>query len=70
VVASRQNIPVYLSDVATVAAGSKFRREDASYNGQESVYVTVEKQYGSDTLKAIKNIKEGLNKILRICRAD
>jgi len=65
VVASRRNVPIYLRDVAEVNTGSKFRREDASHNGQEAVYVTVEKQYGSDTLKAIENIKDGLNKITR-----
>ena len=65
VVASRNNIPVYVGDVAEVKIGHKFRREDAGHNGQEAVYVTMEKQYGSDTLRTIANIKKGLAEIKR-----
>ncbi|MGQ9801372.1 MAG: efflux RND transporter permease subunit [Candidatus Saccharicenans sp.] len=65
VVASRNNIPVYAGDVAEVKIGHKFRREDAGHNGQEAVYVTMEKQYGSDTLSTIANIKKGLGEIKR-----
>jgi cobalt-zinc-cadmium resistance protein CzcA len=65
VVASRNNIPVYVGDVAEVKIGHKFRREDAGHNGQEAVYVTMEKQYGSDTLSTIANIKKGLAEIKR-----
>jgi len=60
VITSRQSVPVYVSNVADVRIGSKFRREDGSHNAQEAVYVTVEKQYGGDTLTAIRNIKEAL----------
>jgi len=49
VVATRRNVPIYVKDVADVRVGGRFRREDASYNGREAVYVTVEKQYGGDT---------------------
>ncbi|MBC7349696.1 MAG: efflux RND transporter permease subunit [Candidatus Aminicenantes bacterium] len=65
VVASRNNIPVYVGDVAEVRIGHKFRREDAGHNGREAVYVTMEKQYGSDTLRTIANIKKGLAEIKR-----
>jgi len=65
VVTSRNNVPVYVRDVADVRVGSKFRREAGSHNGEESVYVTVEKQYGGDTLTAIANIKEALSQISR-----
>ena len=63
VVTSRNNVPVYVRDVADVRVGPKFRRESASYNGSESVYVTIEKQYGGDTLAAIANVKETLAQI-------
>jgi cobalt-zinc-cadmium resistance protein CzcA len=46
-----------------VKIGGKFRREAGSHNAQESVYVTVEKQYGGDTLTAIANIKNALAQI-------
>lgn len=65
VITSRNNVPVYVKDVADVKIGGKFRREAAGHNGREAVYVTVEKQYGGDTLTAIDNIKKALSKIAR-----
>ncbi len=60
VVASRNNVPVYVRDVAEVKVGGKFRRDAASHNAKEAVYVTVEKQYGGDTLAAIANVKKAI----------
>ncbi len=65
VITSRNNVPVYVKDVAEVKIGPKFRREAGSHNANESVYVTVEKQYGGDTLTAIRNIKNALARIAR-----
>jgi len=65
VITSRNNVPVYVKDVAEVRVGGKFRRDAASYNGQEAVNVTIEKQYGGDTLTAIKNIKKTLAQIAK-----
>ncbi len=65
VITSRDNVPVYVKDVADVEIGSKFRRESGSHNGRESVYVTVEKQYGGDTLTTINNIKNALAQIAK-----
>jgi cobalt-zinc-cadmium resistance protein CzcA len=65
VITSRKNIPVYVKDVADVKIGGKFRRESGSHNAQEAVYVTVEKQYGGDTLTAIQNVKDALSQIER-----
>jgi len=64
VITSRNNVPVYVEDVADVKIGGKFRRDAASHNAEEAVYVTVEKQYGGDTLEAIKNIKNALAQIV------
>ena len=66
VIASRNNIPVFVKDVADVRIGGKFRRDDASYNGEPAVAVTVMKQYGGNTLEAIESVKEVLAQI----RAD
>ena len=63
VIATRRNVPVYVKDVADVRIGGKFRREAASHNGREAVCVTVEKQYGGDTLTAIRNTKAALARI-------
>ena len=65
VITSRDNVPVFVKDVADVRIGSKFRRESASHNGREAVNVTIEKQYGGDTLGAIRNIKAALARIGR-----
>jgi cobalt-zinc-cadmium resistance protein CzcA len=63
VVATRGSVPIRVRDVADVAVGPKFRREAASYNGQEAVSVTVEKQYGGDTLTATANLRARLARI-------
>jgi cobalt-zinc-cadmium resistance protein CzcA len=65
VITSRNNVPVYVKDVADVRIGHKFRRESASHDGREAVNVTIEKQYGGDTLTAIGNVKEALARIGR-----
>lgn len=65
VITSRNNVPVYVKDVAEVKIGGKFRRDAASHNAKEAVYVTVEKQYGGDTLAAIRNIKNALTQITK-----
>lgn len=65
VVAARSGIPVFIGDVAEVKLGHKFRREDAGHNGKEAVYVTLEKQYGSDTLRTIEAVKKALSQISR-----
>ncbi len=65
VITSRNNVPVFVKDVADVRIGRKFRRESASHNGNESVYVTIEKQYGGDTPSAIANVKQALAQIAR-----
>ncbi|MBA7658656.1 Cobalt-zinc-cadmium resistance protein CzcA [subsurface metagenome] len=65
VITSRNNVPVYVKNVADVEIGSKFRRESGGHNGKESVYVTVEKQYGGDTLTTISNVKNALAQIAK-----
>ncbi len=63
VITSRNNVPVYVGDVAEVRIGGAFRRDDASYNAEPAVYVTVQKQYGGNTLDAIGRVKEALAQI-------
>jgi cobalt-zinc-cadmium resistance protein CzcA len=65
VITSRNNVPVYVKDVAEVKVGGRFRRDAASHNAAEAVYVTVEKQYGGDTLNAIRNVKRALAQIAK-----
>ena len=63
VITSRNNVPVFVKDVAEVKVGGRFRRDAGSHNAAEAVYVTVEKQYGGDTLSAIRNIKQAIARI-------
>ncbi len=65
VITSRENVPIYVKDIAEVKIGGKFRRDAGSHNAEEAVYVTVEKQYGGDTLTAIRNIKNALAQIIK-----
>ncbi|MDI6850256.1 MAG: efflux RND transporter permease subunit [Candidatus Saccharicenans sp.] len=65
VAAARNGVPVFVGDLAEVKLGHKFRREDAGHNGQEAVYITLEKQYGSDTLHTIEAVKKALTQIGR-----
>jgi cobalt-zinc-cadmium resistance protein CzcA len=65
VITSRNNIPVFVKDVAEVKVGEKFRREAGGHNGREAVYVTLEKQYGGDTLTTIDNVKKTLARIAK-----
>jgi heavy metal efflux system protein len=63
VIVSHNNIPVFVKDIASVEVGPKFRRDDASFNGQSSVDITVQKQYGGNTLAAIQRVKQALAQI-------
>jgi cobalt-zinc-cadmium resistance protein CzcA len=65
VITTRNNIPIFVRQIADVRIGPKFRREDGSHDGKASVCVTVEKQYGGDTLSAIRNLKEAIARIRR-----
>ena len=75
VITSRNNIPVFVKDVADVKVGGRFRRGDAGFsrrsanddgNGsEEAVSVVVEKQYGGNTLATIGNVKEFLSDLRR-----
>jgi cobalt-zinc-cadmium resistance protein CzcA len=63
VIVSRNNVPVFVKDIANVEIGPKFRRDDASFNGQPSVDITIQKQYGGNTLAAIQRVKKALEQI-------
>jgi len=63
VITSRDNVPVYVKDVAEIKTGGKFRRGDAGYNGKEAVSVVVQKQYGGNTLETIAHVKQFLHQV-------
>jgi len=67
VVTARNNVPIYVKDVAEVQIGHQLRRGIAGRNstGEEVVDVVIEKQYGGNTLNTIENTKEALAGLLK-----
>ena len=65
VITARNNVPVYIKDVAEVKVGHKLRRGIASRNGREVVDVVIEKQYGGNTLTTIRNVKNALESLAK-----
>jgi len=65
VITSRNNVPVFVKDVAEVKVGEKFPRENAGFNGKEAVSVVIQRQYAGDTLRTIANIKKFLAELPR-----
>ena len=63
VITSRQDMPVFVKDVAEVKVGEMFSQGNAGLNGREAVSVIVQKQYGGDTLKTIDNVKGFLKEV-------
>lgn len=63
VVASRDNVPIKIRNLAEVTVGPKFRRGTAGHNGRRAVKVTVEKQFGGNTLETIDNVQETLARL-------
>ncbi|MDR1933471.1 MAG: CusA/CzcA family heavy metal efflux RND transporter [Spirochaetales bacterium] len=64
VVAHNNNIPVYIRDVARVAAGPDFRRGALTKEGQEVVGGIVIQRMGVNTLRVIDAVKGKIAEIL------
>jgi heavy-metal exporter, HME family len=60
VVASRQNQPIVLRQVADVDFAARVKRGDAGYMGSPAVIVSVQKQPGADTVKLTKQVETTL----------
>jgi heavy-metal exporter, HME family len=60
VVATTNNRPVYLHQVAEVSFAAKFKRGDAGYMGKPSVVVSIEKQPNVDTIRLTREIEKAL----------
>lgn len=60
VITARNNVPIYVKDVAEVKIGQQLRRGIAARNGSEVVDVVIEKQYGGNTLTTIRNVKNAI----------
>ena len=63
VIVSRNNIPITISDVATVYLGPANRRGILDKSGAEAVGGVVVARYGSNPLKVINNVKEKIRQV-------
>ncbi len=63
VVATHNNIPVYLGDVAELHIGHHIRQGNAMVDGRPAVLGTVVKQYGLNAMPIIQAIRDKLNTI-------
>ena len=59
-VAYRNNQPISLSQVASVAFAPAIKRGDAGYNGQPAVILGIQKQPDADTVKLTAKVEEAL----------
>ena len=63
VVATMNERPVYLRQVASVEFAAKVKRGDAGYMGKPAVVVSVEKQPNIDTVTLTRQIEEALSEL-------
>ncbi len=63
VVATVNNRPVYLRQVAEIAFAPRVKRGDAGYMGAAAVVVSVEKQPGVDTVRLTREVEAALKDI-------
>ncbi|GIW80753.1 MAG: cation transporter [Gemmatales bacterium] len=61
VVAEKDNVPIYIKDVAKVTLGPALRRGALDKGGAEAVGGVVVVRYGFNPLAAIKNVKKKIN---------
>ncbi len=73
VVATVNNRPVYLRQVADVSFAARVKRGDSGYMGAPAVVISVEKQPGVDTVRLTREIEAALAEItasLNACGPD
>jgi HAE1 family hydrophobic/amphiphilic exporter-1 len=62
-VQARDNVPVYLRDIAEVRDGTEERRSFMRINGKPGVQIQVQKQSGKNTVKVAVGIRKELERI-------
>ena len=62
-IATKNGVPLYLKNIATIKEGGQFRRGLALTDNKEVVTSTVTKHYGVDTMPVIHGVKKALKEI-------
>ncbi|MBI2995081.1 MAG: efflux RND transporter permease subunit [Candidatus Melainabacteria bacterium] len=70
VIAQKENIPIYLKDIANVKIEAAFKRSYGSIDGKEAVIIAISRQPGVNTLEVNKGIQEALDKIKKSLPRD
>ena len=70
VVATRNGVPIRLSDVASVSDGYYDVESTVYVNGEQGVYISVFKQTGSNTVNVANGVKKKLKSIKEIVPSD
>jgi len=70
VVATRNGVPIRLSDVASVSDGYYDVESTVYVNGEQGVYLSVFKQTGSNTVNVANGVKKKLKSIKEIVPSD
>lgn len=65
VVATRDNQPILLSQVASIDYGARVKRGDAGVDGKPAVIISVQKQPGADTITLTNQIEAALGELNR-----
>lgn len=63
VITSRDGVPVYVKDIATVSAGPALRRGVLNKGGAEAVGGVVVARYGENPMEVIENVKRTIRQI-------
>lgn len=63
VVVTREDLPIFLRQVADIAFAARVKRGDAGFNGAPAVIISVQKQPGADTVKLTAEVEAALSEL-------
>lgn len=70
IVSRKNNVPIYLKDIAKITVGSAFKRSRGGVDGKEAVIVAVSKQPQINTLEVTKKINLALQDLKKSLPKD
>ena len=65
VVMTRDGVPVYLRDIATVRDGTEDRRQVTRINGRPGIRMRVTKQSGTNTVQVAEGVRQAIERVNR-----